>query len=233
MTSETETRGGSPVAPTIAAEFNRKAAGYETDRLGPWYMAQASLVLKHLGRTQGPVLDVGCGTGWLIRRFSEENPGARAIGVDLSPGMIAEARRRAGIENLTAPQFMTGDWEARATEGRIRALLPGGASAVVCISTLHYFQDPRGALGTMLRLLAPGGRLLVVERSRDRSVLTALWDFLHRKVMRDHVQFYREPELLEIIAGAGFSQARAVARVRRYVWKGKLFTSLVLLEGRR
>lgn len=233
MTPETGTRGGSPVAPAIAAEFDRKAAGYETDRLGPWYMAQASLVLKHLGRTEGPVLDVGCGTGWFVRRFGEENPGARAIGVDLSPGMIAEARRRARIEDLTGTEFVTGDWEARETEERIRAMLPGGARAVVCISTLHYFQDPGGALGTMLRLLAPGGRLLLVERSRDRSILTALWDFLHRKVIRDHVQFYQEPELLDIMAGAGFSDARAVARVRRYVWKGKLFTSLVLLEGRR
>jgi ubiquinone/menaquinone biosynthesis C-methylase UbiE len=218
-------------AAAIAAEFDEKAAGYEAGRLGPWYRAQASLVLKHLGGVQGTLLDVGCGTGWLIRRYLEATPGGRAVGVDLSSGMIAEARERAGVANLSGARFVIGDWENPETEDRVRSLLPERAGAVVCVSTFHYFREPVMALGRMLRLLAPGGRLLLLERSRDRSPMTTLWDLLHRTVIRDHVRFYRERELLSLLGGAGFSQPRTVARVREWAWKGKLFTSLVLLEA--
>jgi SAM-dependent methyltransferase len=218
-------------ATAVAAEFNDKAGRYETDRLAPWYMAQAALVLSHLGGVQGPILDVGCGTGWLIRSFLKENPGERAIGVDLSPAMVAEARRRAGGANLTAAKFVTADWEQPGTEAKVRHLLPAGAAAVVCISSLHYFRDPAAALGMMVRVMAAGGRLLLVERCRDRSPLTSLWDLLHRRVIRDHVKFYREIELLDLMRKAGLSDVRAAAHVRRWLWKGKLFTSLVLLEG--
>jgi ubiquinone/menaquinone biosynthesis C-methylase UbiE len=194
-------------------------------------MAQASLVLRHLGPVHGSILDVGCGTGWFVRSVIRGNPGAGAIGVDLSPGMVAQARRRAEAENLAGAVFVTADWEDPDTEERIRRLLPAGAGAVVCISCFHYFRDPASALATMVRVMAPGGRLLLVERSRDRSPLTSLWDVLHRRVIRDHVRFYREIELLDFMREAGLADVRAAARVRRWLWKGKLFTSLVLLEG--
>jgi SAM-dependent methyltransferase len=223
--------GGTARARAVAAEFNEKAGRFETDRLAPWYMAQASLVLSHLGRVQGPILDVGCGTGWFIRSFVKENPGERAIGVDLSPAMVAEARRRAEGANLTGTEFVTADWEDPGIEEKVRRLLPEGAAAVVCISSLHYFRDPAAALGSMVRVMAAGGQLLLVERSRDRAPLTSLWDLLHRRVIRDHVQFYREIQLLDLMTEAGLSDVRAAARVRRWLWKGKLFTSLVLLEG--
>jgi ubiquinone/menaquinone biosynthesis C-methylase UbiE len=218
-------------APAIAAEFTARAPRYETDRLAPWYQAQASLVLGHLGPTDGPLLDVGCGTGWLIRDLLRRHPSTRGVGVDLAPGMITEARRLAADEKLKGAAFVLADWEEPGTEERIRRLLPGGAGAVVCISTLHYFRDPAAALARMHRLLAPEGRLLLVERRRERSPLTGLWDLLHRTVIRDHVRFYRERELLSLMTRAGFRDPAPLARVRRWLWKGKLFTSLVLLEG--
>jgi ubiquinone/menaquinone biosynthesis C-methylase UbiE len=231
----TETGPGSdryaPHVAAIAAEFNAKAARYETNRLAPWYEAQGSLVLAHLGPVQGPVLDIGCGTGWFIRRFLAVTPGGRAIGVDLAAEMIAESTRRAEAEGLAGATYVRGDWEAPETRDHVRQLLPAGATAVVCVSTLHYFREPVDALRSMAAVLAPGGRLLLVERSRDRSALTVLWDFLHRNVIRDHVRFHRERELLTFMREAGFQDTRTVARVQRWFWKRKLFTSLVLVEG--
>jgi SAM-dependent methyltransferase len=220
-----------PHAAAIAAEFNEKAARYETSRLAPWYEAQGSLVLAHLGPVHGPVLDIGCGTGWFIRRFLAIIPGGPAIGVDLAAEMIGEAKERAAAEGLAGATFVRGDWEAADTREHIRQLLPDGATAVVCVSTLHYFREPVEALRGMASVLAPGGRLLLVERSRDRSALTALWDFLHRNVIRDRVRFHGESELLGFMSEAGFRDTRIVARMRRWLWKRKLFTSLVLVEG--
>jgi len=231
LEARTDPAGLGPHAAAIATEFDEKAARYESNRLAPWYKAQGSLVLAHLGSVRGPVLDIGCGTGWFIRRLLAGNPAGRAIGVDLAPEMIAEARRRAAAEGLTGATFVTGDWESADTRAQVRQLLPSGATAVVCASTLHYFQEPVEALRSMARVLAPGGRLLLVERSRERSLLTALWDFLHRKVIRDHVRFHRERELLTFMSEAGFRETRVVARVRKWFWKRKLFTSLVLVEG--
>jgi ubiquinone/menaquinone biosynthesis C-methylase UbiE len=218
-------------AAAIAAEFDEKAGSYEMNRLAPWYEAQGSLVQAHLGLVHGPILDVGCGTGWFIRQVLAATPGGRAIGVDLASEMIAEAKRRAAAAGLAGATFVTGDWEADDTRERVRTFLPAGATAVVCVSTLHYFREPVEALRGMARLLAPGGRLLLMERSLDRSPLTSIWDFIHRKVVRDRVRFYRENELLAFMSEAGFHETGIVARVRRWFWKRKLFTSLVLVEG--
>ena len=210
----------------MARQFDRWAPTYDDE---PWYRAQAREVLRHLETDfDGTLVDIGCGTGWLLRRVIEERPGATGIGLDVSTGMLQEARQHAaGSPRLS---FVKADWE-----GAGETALGGGphADVVTCVSAFHYFSDPRRAAEAICRTLRPGGLLLLMERDKAGSILTRMWDLLHRRVLRDHVVFYDSAELLTLLAQVGFVDVSIVSRLRRYLWQGKLYTNLVLISARR
>lgn len=113
------------------------------------------------------VLEVGCGTGLLLRAFA--STARRAVGVDLSPGMLAHARAR-GLSVV---------------EGSADALPFGDASFDVAVSfkTLAHVPDLRRALAEMARVVRPGGAL-IVELYNPRSLRALLKRALPLRVAR-------------------------------------------------
>ena len=101
------------------------------------------------------VVDVGCGPGTAAREAARR--GAQVWGVDPAPVMLRLARLASlGRGRIT--------W----LEGVAEALpLPDGAATVLwSISSVHHWPDLTGALAEAYRVLAPGGRLLAIERQR-------------------------------------------------------------------
>jgi len=223
-----------PTVDRIRDEFDVKAPTYETDRLSRWYQQQDALTVERLDLFPGAtVLDVGCGTGWLLRRSAHSWPGVRGVGVDLSDGMVAEAERIAGLERLDGLTFVAADWESVELGTMLRRAGIDGFDRAVCVSTFHYFTDPLAAVAKILRALSPGGRFLLLDRAKDGSALTRFWEMLHRRVLRSELRFYSTDGLRTVLQHAGFDDIREVATLRRYLWKGKLYTSLVLLSASR
>jgi ubiquinone/menaquinone biosynthesis C-methylase UbiE len=99
------------------------------------------------------VLEAGCGTGLLLERVA--GFAARAVGVDLSAGMLARARAR-GLE---------------VAQGSITALpCPDAAFDVVySVKVLAHVADIRAALAEMARVTAPGG-VVLAEFYNPRSL---------------------------------------------------------------
>lgn len=98
---------------------------------------------------RGGVCDMGCGPGQVARFLREA--GAEAFGLDLSPGMVAEARRlHPGME------FLEGDMLALPLEDESL----GGITAFYAIVNLPAELRPR-VFREMLRVLRPGGLLLL------------------------------------------------------------------------
>lgn len=125
-------------------------------------MAIREELLGHLLRIAAPVLagggkilDAGCGTGWWLRSLAEGGvEPERLHGVDIQPARVEAAQRAlpgAGIE--------VGD--AR------RLQFPDDAFTVVLqltlLSSLGSHEEIREALGEGIRVLAPGGLLLIYE----------------------------------------------------------------------
>jgi len=99
------------------------------------------------------VADLGCGTGSLTILLAEA--GAQVVGVDLSPAMIEQAERKAHNADL-AVAFHVGDAS--------RVDLPDGSFDVVLSRhVLWTLTDPVAALSRWIRLLNPGGRLVLIE----------------------------------------------------------------------
>jgi SAM-dependent methyltransferase len=134
------------------SQVSDEAAEFYEEFLLPALFAQWTSVLLDTANV-GPgdrVLDVACGTGVLARAAAERvGPNGVVAGVDRNPGMLAVAEAK-------APRL---SWKEGLAED-----LPyedGEFDAVVCQFGLMYFDDRRGALEQMWRVLRPGGRIAV------------------------------------------------------------------------
>jgi SAM-dependent methyltransferase len=102
------------------------------------------------------VLDAGCGLGEMTRELARHvGVGGRAVGIDASAEMVSEARDGAARDGSAADHRL----------GRLEALdLPDRSfDAVYCERVLMHLADPDRALRELLRVLRPGGRLVVVD----------------------------------------------------------------------
>ncbi|AOR32205.1 SAM-dependent methyltransferase [Streptomyces fodineus] len=105
----------------------------------------------------GVALDVGCGDGLLARKLAAR--AEQVTGVDRSPEMIRQARaQQPGNVSFVQADYLDG------------AALPAGAYAFVsAVAVVHHtrFED---AIGALTRLVAPGGRLVVVGLARNHTL---------------------------------------------------------------
>ena len=114
------------------------------------------------------ILDIGCGTGWLLRQIVKSREHITAIGIDISSNMIAAAKRAAAQENITNLEFIQGNWE----DIDLSILSGKNISMVFCTSVFHYFIDPGIATKRMYESLSNGGHFFLLERDKADSHLT-------------------------------------------------------------
>ena len=110
-------------------------------------------------------VDVGCGAGAEVRRLSRlVGPGGRAVGVEPDPGLRAEAERRAAAESSSA-RYVDGD------AGDLP--FPDGSIDVLrCERVFQHLPEPEAATREFARVLAPGGRVVVVDSDWGTVVQT-------------------------------------------------------------
>ena len=105
------------------------------------------------------LLEVGCANGQLAERLAGDGF-ARIIGLDLSPGMLAEARRR----EVSGSEWIEGAIEDPPERTR-------DVDVVVAAFVLHHMLDPRDFGAMLERALRPGGWFFVLDF--DRAALGA------------------------------------------------------------
>jgi SAM-dependent methyltransferase len=114
--------------------------------------AWRELLLERLPAAPCRIADLGCGTGTLSLLLADA--GHLVDGVDFSPEMVRRAVAKAGARDDV--RLVVGDAAAPP--------LPNAAyDVVLCRHVLWAMPDPAAALRTWLDLLAPGGRLVLVE----------------------------------------------------------------------
>jgi arsenite methyltransferase len=107
-------------------------------------------------------LDVGCGTGPVARRMAARSSAARILGIEPSPELLTHARRLAeGIGNL---RFETGS-------GAALPLDDGAADAIVFHTVLCHVTSPPELLAEAMRVLRPGGTLVVCDADFSKASL--------------------------------------------------------------
>jgi ubiquinone/menaquinone biosynthesis C-methylase UbiE len=134
--------------------FERRSGTYENSFFQGLFFDRIHQIALHsipAGLPPESILDIGCGTGRLLRKAAVRWPTARLTGVDPAEGMVKEARR------LT-PQ-------ARFHVSMAESLpLPDGSVDLV-FSTLsfHHWQDQLQGVRQVARVLRPGGVFVLVD----------------------------------------------------------------------
>jgi demethylmenaquinone methyltransferase/2-methoxy-6-polyprenyl-1,4-benzoquinol methylase len=157
---------------------------------GGWYRREA---LRRAGVGAGAaVLDVGCGTGLLAREaLALIGPEGRLVGVDPSPGMLAQSHLP-GVELL---------------EGTAEALPVDDAcfDFVIMGYALRHIGDLQAACREFLRVLKPGGGVLILEITKPSGVIGCA---LLKTYMRGFVP----------LVAAAVSRDKATPKLWRYFW---------------
>jgi ubiquinone/menaquinone biosynthesis C-methylase UbiE len=170
-----------------APDFDRRMGLFDR-----WFVADTRAWI--CGRATGTVLEVAVGTGLNLPLY---DPSTTVTGIEWSPAMLAIARRRAAT--LDRPSDRPFDLR----EGDAQALdFPDETfDTVVCTFSLCAIPDDRRAVEEMIRVLRPGGRLLLADHVAATNGPTRLIQRLLETVtIRVGGEHFRRRPLLHVKA---------------------------------
>ena len=164
---------------------------------------------------QGNVLDVACGTGDMVVELLKR--GCTVTGVDLSEEMLAIAKQKTASANfqLSAFNFQLGNAEAL-------PFAEGEFDAVTCAFGVRNFVHLEQGLSEMLRVLKPGGTMVILELATpDSSLVRPFYNIYTRRVI---------PWLGSRLAGSREAYTYLPSSIERFP-KGEQFLDIVRATG--
>ncbi len=182
---------------TPVPEYDQLADLYDETRGGEGRGAQyAADLAARLPAGEGPVLEVGVGTGVVALGLARR--GVPVVGLDVSPPMLARARARLG------PVVLLGD----AME---MPLASASVAHAVSVWVVHAVAEPVRLFAEMARVLRPGGRYVVCTVQRPAAgdvigqIIDGLWAALDARRRSDAPLQVTAEHVLRWAAPAGFT----------------------------
>jgi len=137
------------------------------------------------------VLEVGCGHGRTLQDAVQRAEDIRATGLDFSDVMLRAARRRNHAQIASGQVSLDHGDSARLSYGE------NAFSAVLSVHTIYFWDPPEVHLTGLLRVLAPGGRLVLGYRPGDDPGFQA-------EAPSEVYHWRSVAEVEELLTGCGF-----------------------------
>ncbi|TDC73085.1 methyltransferase domain-containing protein [Streptomyces hainanensis] len=169
------------------------------------------------------VADVGCGTGLAVAELAER--GAAAVGFDADEGMLAAARARRPGADL------------RRGDALALPLADGALAGYRADRLLHALPEPARAVREARRVLAPGGRIVLVGQDWEALVIDAADPEVTRRVVRARAATVPSPRAARahrrLLLDAGFRLVAVEAHTPLFTGPGALPLLTGLVEAAR
>ena len=159
-----------------------------------WFQARRRLVLWAIGRLSdgsGSLLDVGCGTGFILDGVRSQYPQMALSGCDAEPETLRLASRR-----------LPGAFLFQAEAARLP--FAEEFAVITALDVIEHIDDDRDALRAMHLALRPGGGL-VLTVPQHPSLWSPVDDYSH------HRRRYTRSDLVAKVRGAGFELVRCTS----------------------
>jgi len=177
--------------------FAKRAAAYDDGFAGKGSQKFYHLLLREAALPPGAVvLDVGCGTGALLKRLDGAF-GIAGYGVDVEEAMLAQARASCPRMQFTLAPCGRLPFRDRTFD------------AVIACMAYHHFGDKEGFAGEAARVLKPDGILYIADPRFPRAVRKAMNGIL--KAVRVTGEFLSAQEMEARFAAFGFRGLGAAA----------------------
>lgn len=133
------------------------------------------------------VLEIGCGTGYLLNALKP----ARGVGIDISAGMIAVAK-----ENYSHLEFYQMDAE--------NIQLEENFDFIIISDTLGYFEDIQRAFKELAKVAHPGTRIIITYHSFLWQPLLKVVEWLRLKMPQPHLNWLNKRDIINLLRLEGF-----------------------------
>ncbi len=143
---------------------------YEGDKAGIYKMCRKDYpdILEELEKDPfEDLLDAGCGPAPMISLLSEKYPKRHYTGLDLTPAMIEQAKRK----NIPNSTFVVGDCENF-------PFADNSFDVIICANSFHHYPNPQAFFDSVKRCLRPGGKLILRDISSDNKLVLWFMDYI-------------------------------------------------------
>jgi len=169
-------------------KFDKRAAKYDDKFEGRLSRVFYQLVYDNVSLPgNAEVLDVGCGTGTVLKTLSETH-GIVGHGIDVEPKMLEVARKK-------CPQMDIRECSCDSTP-----FADSTFDAVITCMAYHHFPDKEAFAREALRILKPGGTLYVADPKFPKIIRK----IVNRLARRFNGEFFSSDELVERFKSVGF-----------------------------
>ena len=157
------------------------------------------------------ILDYGCGTGELLLKLIEFDPGfEKLVGYDPSDEMLQQAKKK--LEMLNAEI-------SKKIELFNSINFPNKFDLIITTNAFHYFEDPEEVLLFFRENLKKEGLLIIVDYTKE-SFPAKYFEWAIKCIDKAHHRAFYEEEITKLVDNTGFDLISAEKFKISQLWKG-------------
>jgi ubiquinone/menaquinone biosynthesis C-methylase UbiE len=177
------------------AQFNIWSQDYDQKRFWVFYFSNRA-VLQSINPQKGTaILDVGCGTGILLRQLLRLDRSLSLSGVDIAAGMVKMAQMKLG-KSVKIQRGSANNLPYR----------ENSFDFVTCATSFHHYARPDNSLREMWRVLKPEGKLVVLDPFINGTLRKAFCAILDTLYAEKGTHLFTREQMYQMFHEAGFNQ---------------------------